>query len=41
MKTPILENVMKKLGFEYVRDCTYECNKGKVIMEGKEWLLKL
>lgn len=35
------ENVLKKLGFEYVRDIPYECNRGKVIMEGKEYLLKL
>lgn len=35
------ENVLKKLGFEYVKDISYECNHGKVIMEGKEYILKI
>lgn len=35
------ENVMKKLGFEFVKDIPYECNEGQNIYEGKEHILKL
>lgn len=34
-------NVLKKLGFKYIKDCPYECNEGKTLYEGKEYLLKL
>jgi ribosomal-protein-alanine N-acetyltransferase len=32
---------MLKLGFEYIKDISYECNKGEKIYEGKEYILKL
>ena len=35
------ENVMKKLGFEYLKDCSYPCSDGKVMMAGREYRLKL
>lgn len=35
------ENVLKKLGFKYVKDCPYACNNDTVIFEGKEYILKL
>lgn len=40
-ENPASENVMKKLGFKYVRDIPYECDEGKYVYEGKEYLLKL
>ncbi|SHI94759.1 Protein N-acetyltransferase, RimJ/RimL family [Clostridium cavendishii DSM 21758] len=33
--------VMDKLGFIYVKDIPYECNMGKNLYEGKEYILKL
>jgi ribosomal-protein-alanine N-acetyltransferase len=33
--------VMEKLGFTYVKDIPYECNIGKRIYRGKEYILKL
>lgn len=35
------ENVMKKLGFKYVKDIPYECNNGTVSLEGKMYSLIL
>lgn len=35
------ENVIKKLGFKYVKDIPYRCNEGKNTYEGKEYILKL
>ena len=40
-ENPASENVMKKLGFEFVKNITYECNDGKNLYEGKEYILKL
>lgn len=34
------EKVMKKLGFQYVKDIRYECNEGKNIYDGKEYIIK-
>lgn len=33
--------VLKKLGFRYVKDIPYECNMGKSLYEGKEYILNL
>lgn len=35
------EKVLKKLGFVYKEDCLYECNNGRVKMEGKLSVLSL
>lgn len=35
------ENVMKKLGFKYMKDIPYECNRGSVMREGKMYILYL
>ena len=40
-ENPASENVMKKLGFQYVKDIPYECNAGTKIYEGKEYILIL
>ena len=40
-ENPASEKVMKKLGFQYVKDIPYECNAGTKIYEGKEYVLKL
>ncbi|MCB2357185.1 GNAT family N-acetyltransferase [Clostridium estertheticum] len=33
--------ILKKLGFAYIKDIPYECNRGGNIYEGKEYILKL
>lgn len=33
--------ILEKLGFKYVKDIPYECNRGKNLYEGKEYVLKL
>lgn len=35
------ENVMKKLGFKYIKDIPYDCNDGAAILEGKMYSLNL
>lgn len=40
-ENPASENVMKKLGFQHVKDIPYECNAGTKIYEGKEYILIL
>lgn len=40
-ENPSSGRVMEKLGFLYVKDIPYECNEGKMVYEGKEYLLKL
>lgn len=35
------ENILKKLGFSFVKDISYECNKGSVIRKGKLYKLYL
>ena len=40
-ENPASENVMKKLGFKYIKDIPYECNDGKNTYEGKEYILEL
>ena len=40
-ENPASERVMKRLGFTYVKDIPYECNMGKNLYEGKEYILKL
>lgn len=39
-ENPASENVMRKLGFSFVKEIPYECNEGKNIYKGKEWILK-
>ena len=39
-ENPASGNVLKKLGFSYVKDIPYECNCGTNIYEGKEYILK-
>lgn len=34
-------NILEKLGFAYVRDIPYECNDGKNLYEGMEYVLIL
>ncbi|MBC2457873.1 hypothetical protein [Clostridium beijerinckii] len=33
--------ILDKLGFLYIRNIPYECNGGKNLYEGKEYILKL
>ena len=33
--------VLETLGFTYIKDIPYECNRGKNLYEGKEYILKL
>jgi ribosomal-protein-alanine N-acetyltransferase len=40
-ENPASGKVLEKLGFEYIRDIPYECNKGKNIYLGKEYILRL
>lgn len=35
------ENIMKKLGFKYIKDIPYECNGGSVMRDGKMYILYL
>lgn len=35
------EKIMKKLGFKFIKDISYECNRGTVIREGKMHVLYL
>lgn len=30
-----------RLGFTFIKDIPYECNRGKNLYEGKEYILKL
>ena len=40
-ENPTSGRVLEKLGFTYVRDIPYECNRGENIYEGKEYILNL
>ena len=40
-KNPASGKVLEKLGFVYVKHIPYECNRGKNLYEGKEYILKL
>jgi len=33
--------ILERLGFIYIKDIPYECNRGKNLYEGKEYVLKL
>ncbi|GFP76284.1 GNAT family N-acetyltransferase [Clostridium fungisolvens] len=33
--------VLEKLGFKYIKDIPYECNRGKNIYDGREYILEL
>lgn len=33
--------IMNKLGFTFIKDIPYECNRGKNLYEGREYILKL
>jgi len=33
--------ILEKLGFTYIKDIQYECNRGKDLYAGKEYILKL
>lgn len=33
--------IFEKLGFTYIKDIPFECNRGKNLYEGKEFILKL
>lgn len=41
VENPASGKVMKKLGFLYTKDIPYECNHGKHIYNGKEYILHL
>lgn len=38
---PASGKVMEKLGFTYIKDIPYECNKGENVYQGKEYILRL
>jgi ribosomal-protein-alanine N-acetyltransferase len=40
-ENPASGQVLNKLGFIYIKDIPYECNNGKKLYEGKEYILKL
>ncbi|QAA33686.1 GNAT family N-acetyltransferase [Clostridium manihotivorum] len=40
-ENPASGKVLEKLGFEYIRDIPYECNRGKNLYQGKEYILRL
>lgn len=40
-ENPTSGNILNKLGFSYIKDIPYECNGGKNLYEGKEYILKL
>jgi len=40
-ENPASGNILEKLGFTYIKDIQYECNRGRNIYEGKEYILNL
>jgi ribosomal-protein-alanine N-acetyltransferase len=40
-ENPTSGKVMVKLGFTYIKDIPYECNRRKNLYEGKEYILRL
>jgi len=40
-ENPASGKILEKLGFIYIKDIPYECNLGKNLYEGKEYILKL
>ena len=40
-ENPASSRIFEKLGFTYIKDIPYECNRGKNLYEGKEYILKL
>lgn len=40
-ENPTSGRILEKLGFTYIKDIPYECNRGKNLYEGKEYILKL
>ena len=40
-ENPASGKIFEKLGFTYIKDISYECNSGKNLYEGKEYILKL
>ncbi|NOW05279.1 GNAT family N-acetyltransferase [Clostridium beijerinckii] len=40
-ENPASGKILDKLGFSYIRNIPYECNGGKNLYEGKEYILKL
>ena len=40
-ENPASGKVIVKLGFTYIKDVPYECNEGKSLYEGNEYILKL
>lgn len=40
-ENPASGKLLMKLGFTYIKDIPYECNRGNNIYEGKEYILKL
>jgi ribosomal-protein-alanine N-acetyltransferase len=38
-ENPASENILKKLGFQYIKDIPYPCNEGSVMREGKLYML--
>jgi len=40
-ENPASGNVLMKLGFIYIKDIPYICNRGKNTYEGKEYILFL
>ena len=40
-ENPASGKILRKLGFTYIKEIPYECNIGKNIYEGKEFILKL
>jgi len=40
-ENPASGKILEKLGFTYIKDIPYECNNGKNLYEGKEYILKL
>ena len=40
-ENPASGKILEKLGFTYIKDIQYECNRGRNIYEGKEYILNL
>ena len=40
-ENPASSRIFEKLGFTHIKDIPYECNRGKNLYEGKEYILKL
>ena len=40
-ENPASGKILEKLGFTYIKDIPYECNRGKDLHEGKEYMMKL